>query len=79
MSIDFLKSLDHKLLALSINKAKKLRKFSQSMEKLFRLIFLFYIIKESLQFVDIWGISLLKNHNNSLDLLKAILNYTKSP
>ena len=78
MSTDFLKSLDHKLLALSINKAKKLRKFSQSMEKEFRLIFWIHISKESLQFVDIWGIFLLKNHNNILDLMRAILKYIKS-
>ena len=49
------------------------------MKKSLELIVWIHIYKESLQFVDIWGISLLKNHNNSLDLLKAILNYTKSP
>ena len=77
MSRDFLKSLDHKLLIVSFNEAKKWRKFSLSTKKLFILICWIYIFKKTLQFIDILVIFLHKNHNNILDLLKAILNYTK--
>ena len=48
------------------------------MKKSLELIVWIHIYKESLQFVDIWGIFLLKNHNDILDLIKAILNFIKS-